>query len=701
MTTPFLDSPIEFLKGVGPKRAELLRKEINIGTFGQLLEHYPFRYIDRSKIDKIIDISSESQTFQLKGIISDLQTTGKGRSVRLTAVLRDETASLELVWFQGIKWVKEKIKPNAVFLVFGKPSVFNGKINIVHPEIELLSEQTESDLQGYKPVYSSTEPLKAHGLDSRGISKLMHVLLENAKGKIIETLPTHILAETKLPSKEVAINNIHFPVNPEYIKWAEARLKFEELLFLQLEIIGHKLARKQNSRGHIFSKVGAFVNQFYKQKLPFELTNAQKRVIKEIRSDLGNGKQMNRLLQGDVGSGKTLVALMVMLIALDNDFQTCLMAPTEILANQHYNTIKRFLDGLGVTVELLTGSTPSSQRKTMLANLRSGELQIIIGTHALIEDAVQFANLGLVVIDEQHRFGVEQRAKLWKKNSLPPHVLVMTATPIPRTLAMTLYGDLDYSVIDEMPPGRKEIKTFHFTDSSRLKVFGFMRQQIKAGRQIYVVFPLINESESLDLKDLMDGFDAISRDFPLPEYAVSMVHGQLKASEKDYEMQRFIKGETQIMVSTTVIEVGVDVPNASVMVIESAERFGLSQLHQLRGRVGRGAEQSYCILMTKDHLSNEARKRIEIMVESTDGFAISDADLKLRGPGDIQGTRQSGMVELKIADLSKDDKILSIARSYAMRILSEDPNLQQPQHQVLSYQLQKNANQRRHWSMIS
>lgn len=701
MTTQFLDNPIEFLKGVGPKRAELLRKEINISTFGQLLEYYPFRYIDRSKIDKIIDISSESQTIQLKGIISDMQTTGKGRSLRLTAVLRDETASLELVWFQGIKWVKEKIKPNAVFLVFGKPSVFNGKINIVHPEIELLSEQTESDLQGYKPVYSSTEPLKAHGLDSRGISKLIRVLLENAKGKIIETLPTHMLAETKLPSKEVALNNIHFPVSQEYAKWAEARLKFEELLFLQLEIIGHKLDRTKNSRGHVFSKVGYFVNQFYRQKLPFELTNAQKRVIKEIRTDLGSGKQMNRLLQGDVGSGKTLVALMVMLIALDNNFQTCLMAPTEILANQHYNTISRLVYGLGANVELLTGSTPGSQRKTMLARLLSGELHIIIGTHALIEDSVQFENLGLVVIDEQHRFGVEQRAKLWKKNSLPPHILVMTATPIPRTLAMTLYGDLDYSVIDEMPPGRKEIKTFHFTDSSRLKVFGFMRQQIKAGRQIYVVFPLINESETLDLKDLMDGFEAISRDFPLPEYAVSMVHGQLKASEKDYEMQRFIKGETQIMVSTTVIEVGVDVPNASVMVIESAERFGLSQLHQLRGRVGRGAEQSYCILMSKDQLSNEARKRIEIMVESTDGFAISDADLKLRGPGDIQGTRQSGIVELKIADLSKDDKILAIARSYAMRILAEDPNLQQPHHQLLANQLQKNAKLRRHWSMIS
>jgi ATP-dependent DNA helicase RecG len=701
MTIPYLDSPIEYLKGVGPKRAELLRKEINIGTFGQLLEYYPFRYIDRSKIDKIIDISSESQTIQLKGTITDLQTTGKGRSVRLTATLRDDSGSLELVWFQGIKWVKEKIKPSTAYLVFGKPSVFNGKINIVHPEIELVSEQTEADLQGYKPVYSSTEPLKTHGLDSRGITKLMHVLLENSKGKIPETIPSHILTETKLPNKELAINNIHFPLTPEYAKWAEARLKFEELLFLQLEIVGHKLARKQNSKGQVFSKIGAYVNQFYQQKLPFELTNAQKRVIKEIRSDLGSGKQMNRLLQGDVGSGKTLVALMVMLIALDNGFQACLMAPTEILANQHFNTIKRLLDGLGISIELLTGSTPNSQRKTLLANLLNGELQLLIGTHALIEDTVQFGNLGLVVIDEQHRFGVEQRAKLWKKNTVPPHILVMTATPIPRTLAMTLYGDLDYSVIDEMPPGRKEIKTFHFTDSSRLKVFGFMRQQIKSGRQIYIVYPLINESESLDLKDLMDGFEAISRDFPLPEYAVSMVHGQLKSAEKDYEMQRFIKGETQIMVSTTVIEVGVDVPNASVMVIESAERFGLSQLHQLRGRVGRGAEQSYCILMSKDQLSNEARKRIQIMVESNDGFEISDADLKLRGPGDIQGTRQSGMVELKIADLSKDDKILAIARGYALRILAEDHNLQQPKHQILAFQLQKNAQQRRHWSMIS
>ncbi len=701
MTTPFPDTPIEFLKGVGPKRAEVLRKELNIHVFNDLLEYYPFRYIDRSKIDKIIDINDEVPFVQLTGVISDMQTSGAGRALRLTATLTDESGRLELVWFQGIKWVKDKIKPATKYLVFGKPTAFNGKLNIVHPEIEAFAEQTENDLQGFKPVYPSTEKLKSFSLDSRGISKLVRTLLDVAKGKIQETIPLQILSETRLPSREVALMNIHFPTNPEYARWAEARLKFEELFYLQLEIIRQKLVRKKNSHGHVFSKVGENLNRFYQQNLPFELTNAQKRVIREIRADLGTGKQMNRLLQGDVGSGKTLVALMVMLIALDNNFQACLMAPTEILANQHFSTIKNLVNGLGIRVELLTGSTPVSQRKPMLAALQNGEVHILIGTHALIEDTVKFAALGLVIIDEQHRFGVEQRARLWKKNTIHPHILVMTATPIPRTLAMTLYGDLDYSVIDELPPGRKDIKTFHFTDAARLKVIGFMRQQIKAGRQVYVVFPLINESETLDLKDLMDGFEAISRDFPLPEYAVSIVHGQLKAQGKDYEMQRFIKGETQIMVSTTVIEVGVDVPNASVMVIESAERFGLSQLHQLRGRVGRGAEQSYCILMTKDQLSMEARKRIEIMVESNDGFAISDADLKLRGPGDIQGTRQSGILELKIADLSKDDKILAIAREYATRILQDDPELSDPKNLLLYSNLQKTGNKTRNWGMIS
>ncbi|MCP4553162.1 MAG: ATP-dependent DNA helicase RecG [Bacteroidetes bacterium] len=701
MSYSFLDTPIEYLKGVGSKRAESLKQELSIHTFDDLINYYPFRYIDKSKVYKIKEINTTNSYIQLKGKISNVRQIGQQRTKRLTAVFSDDTGSIELVWFRGIKWIKDKLVGNKDFIVFGKPALFNNKYNIPHPEIEFEDQEENKLGETLQPFYNSTEKLKAKGLGNKAIGKLTKNLMLKATDILRETLPEEIIQKLKLSSKEEALLNIHFPKNQHLLAKAQSRLKFEELFYIQLNILQSKVNRQQKLNGHVFSKVGKFLNDFYSQNLPFQLTTAQKRVIKEIRIDFGSGKQMNRLLQGDVGSGKTLVALMSILIALDNGFQTCLMAPTEILANQHLKTLSTILEGLHINLGLLTGSTKSAQRKIIHDNLISGELHVLIGTHALIEDNVQFKNLGYVVIDEQHRFGVAQRAKLWKKNTIPPHVLVMTATPIPRTLAMTFYGDLDFSIIDELPPGRKAIKTLHLYDSGRLKLFGFLKKQLTLGNQVYIVYPLINESEKIDLKDLMDGYESITREFPLPEYAVSIVHGKMKATDKDYEMQRFLKRETQIMVSTTVIEVGIDIPNASVMVIENAERFGLSQLHQLRGRVGRGTDQSYCILMSGYKITTEGRKRMEIMVRTTDGFEIAEADLKLRGPGDLQGTQQSGILDLKIADLIKDEKILKYARNLASDILDADPNLSLPNNKLLKSQLIKLFKSRPNWGLIS
>ncbi|MFC1731582.1 ATP-dependent DNA helicase RecG [candidate division KSB1 bacterium] len=701
MLNQFLDTSIEYLKGVGPKRGEMLKKEFGIFTFYDLLIHYPFRYVDRSKFYKVNEINSDLAYVQLKGKISYVQTIGKARGSRLIAGLVDDTGEIEMVWFQGQKWIKDKIKAGKEYIVFGKPSVYNYKFNLAHPEIEAVEDFKIALGETLQPVYSSTEKAKSKGLDSRGLGKLIKTLLVSASGKINESLPNTILKDLRLIQRYDALVNIHFPKDPQILKKAQARLKFEELFFIQLKLIRYKQLRLQKFKGHVFSQVGAYFNSFYKNNLDFELTTAQKRVMKEIRADLGSGKQMNRLLQGDVGSGKTIVALMTMLIALDNNFQACLMAPTEILAQQHFETIQYLLKELGISVKLLTGSTKTADRNILHNELLSGELQLLIGTHALIEETVQFRNLGVVIIDEQHRFGVAQRARLWKKNITPPHMLVMTATPIPRTLAMTLYGDLDYSVIDELPPGRKAVKTYHFYDKERLKVFGFLKKQIKQDRQVYVVYPLIEESQKMDLKDLMDGYESISREFPLPQFAISIVHGKMKSSDKEYEMQRFVKRETQIMVATTVIEVGVDIPNASVMVIENAERFGLSQLHQLRGRVGRGADQSHCILMTSYKLTNEGRKRIETMISTTDGFEVAEVDLQLRGPGDLEGTQQSGIIDLKLADIVRDEKVLKYARNLAIEIIEKDPALKEPQNKPLLFQLNFLNKRKSNWSLIS
>jgi ATP-dependent DNA helicase RecG len=701
MLQPFLQTPVEYLKGVGPVRAALLKKELNIHTFEDLLYFYPFRHVDRSEVAKISEIRSDVAYIQVKGVIKNLQEIGAKRSLRLTATLKDDSGTIELVWFQGIRWVKEKIIPGKEYLVFGKPNLFNNKFNIPHPEIELIEEARILAGEPLQPFYSSTEKLKTKGFHAKGIAKIMSNLVERAKDNIPEILPTSLLHQMKLMSREEALLSIHFPANALQLSHARFRLKFDELFFNQLPMLMNRKERKLKVSSQSFSQIGEHFNTFYHKFLPFELTNAQKRVIREIRQDTGSGKQMNRLLQGDVGSGKTVVALMSMLIALDNGCQACMMAPTEILASQHYVTLRRMLQGLNIKIELLTGSTKTAKRNEIHSALLSGELNLLVGTHALIEDVVQFKNLGLVIIDEQHRFGVAQRAKLWQKNNIPPHILVMTATPIPRTLAMTLYGDLDSSVIDEMPPGRKPVKTIHYYDSHRLRVFGFMKEKIKEGRQVYVVYPLIQESETLDLKDLMDGYESIVRDFPLPQYAVSIVHGQMKPAHKEYEMQRFVKSETQIMVATTVIEVGVDVPNASVMVIENAERFGLSQLHQLRGRVGRGADQSFCILMTSYKLTSDGKKRISTMVSTTDGFEIASVDLQLRGPGELQGTRQSGALEFKIADLAKDGKILQSAREEAEKIIESDPELDNPSNSPLKRHLQYLAMKQKDWGKIS
>ena len=701
MTVNFFETPIEYLKGVGPKRGESLKKELNIFTFGDLLSTYPYRYVDKSIFYKIREIKSDNVYVQTKGTIKNIQQIGSQRSARLVATLSDETGSIELVWFKGIKWLLNKFKAGEEYIVFGKPNIFNNKLSIPHPEIE-VSEKEQSQINSkLQPFYSTTDKLRNQGLDNKAIGKLTKTLVGLAIGNFKENLSFSLIKSLDLIDKEKAMINIHHPETQAILDKAIFRLKFEELFFIQLKLLKLKLVRIEKTQGFPFTIVGDYFNNFYKHVLPFELTGAQKKVMKEIRADLGSGKQMNRLLQGDVGSGKTLVALMSILIALDNGFQTCLMAPTEILALQHYETIIKLVEKLNINVKVLTGSTKKASRKIILEELDNGSLQILIGTHALIEEKVKFKNLGLVIIDEQHRFGVAQRAKLWNKNSILPHVLVMTATPIPRTLAMTLYGDLDVSVIDELPPSRKPIKTYHLNDSQQLRLYKFMKDQIKQGRQIYIVYPMINESEKLDLQYLLEGYEHIIEIFPIPEYQVSILHGQMKPADKDFEMQRFIKGKTQIMISTTVIEVGVDVPNASVMIIESAQRFGLSQLHQLRGRVGRGAAQSYCILMTDEKLSSEAQTRINTMVRTTDGFEIAEVDLKLRGPGDLQGTQQSGILDLKIADIIRDEKILQYARTLAIKLLNEDAHFNKEENLPIKKHLAEISKNNYNWSLIS
>jgi len=697
----FTDKKIEFLKGVGPQRAEVLKQELQIFTFGQLLTYFPFRHVDRSRFYKINEIHQELPYVQIKGKLTNIQLVGQKRAVRMTADFYDETASLELVWFNGIKWIKNAFKTNTEYIVFGKPTLFNQRFNIVHPEIELSSDDNPDKEKKFQPVYYSTEKLKNRGLDSKGISKLTKTLTAMCKGSIDEILPAEVMEKHKLIAREDALIQIHFPADMHALNKAQFRLKFEELFFIQLKLLKHKLIRVEKSTGYMFLKVGLLFHSFYKEHLPFDLTAAQKKVMKEIRQDTGSGKQMNRLLQGDVGSGKTIVALMTILLAIDNGYQACLMAPTEILAKQHYDTISKLLLKLNLKIELLTGSVRAAKRRLIQEQLLKGEIHILVGTHALIEEAVQFKKLGLVVIDEQHRFGVAQRAKLWKKSQNPPHILVMTATPIPRTLAMTLYGDLDVSVIDELPPGRKSVKTVHKYDTARQQLNDFIKNQIKQGRKVYFVYPLIEESEKLELKYLTDGYESISKAFPLPEYQICKVHGQMKSKEKDLEMSRFINRKAQILVSTTVIEVGVDVPNASVMVIENADRFGLSQLHQLRGRVGRGAEQSYCILMTDHKISGDARMRIDTMVRTNDGFEIAETDLKLRGPGDILGTQQSGLIDLKIANIARDEQIIQLTRSTAMDILKEDPELSKEKYKKMAAHLKTIEKQGEIWGKIS
>jgi ATP-dependent DNA helicase RecG len=695
-------TPIEYLKGVGPNRGVLLRKELGIHKYGDLINFYPNRYIDRTRYYKINELQNNVAEVQIIGKIVNVKTVefGKGRK-RLVATFVDDTGQMELVWFQGHKWVRESLKINEVSVIFGKCTSFNGMYNMAHPEIEMLSEHEQSLRSAMQPVYPSTETLTNRGISNRMINKMMQQLFQETQDLFTETLPVYLTAELNLISKKAALFNIHFPKSPEALAKAQFRLKFEELFFIQLQLITKNLFQKHKIKGHPFTIVGEFFNEFYQNHLPFELTGAQKRVIKEIRTDMGSNAQMNRLLQGDVGSGKTIVAFMTMLLALDNGFQACLMAPTEILANQHFIGLSELAKELNLNIKLLTGSSKTVARRTIHEELENGSLQILIGTHALLEDKVKFKNLGLAVIDEQHRFGVEQRSKLWKKNTIPPHVLVMTATPIPRTLAMSLYGDLDISVIDELPPGRKPIQTVHRFDSNRLKVWKFIRDEIAIGRQIYIVYPLIQESEKMDYKDLMDGYESISRDFPLPQYSISILHGKMKPADKDAEMKRFSEGKTNIMVATTVIEVGVNVPNASVMIIESSERFGLSQLHQLRGRVGRGADQSYCILMTSHKLSSDSKTRIETMVSTNDGFEIAEVDLKLRGPGNLMGTQQSGVLNLQIADIVRDRDILALARNHALKILKEDAPLQKPEHATLRAVYMELTKKKNIWNYIS
>jgi len=695
-----LHTSIDYLKGVGPKRGEVLKSELGIYTYSHLLNYFPFRYIDRSRLIKINQISPDLGNVQLSILIRNMEEVGPPRKKRLVAHAYDETGEIVLVWFKGVKWIKSSIQVGKSYVLYGKPTMYNSTWNFNHPDLEL--EQKNKDKIGVlQPVYHSGEKLSKFGLHSKGIENLQRNLIPQVLDVLLPTLSTQIEKKNGFLSIKESYKNIHFPKNPSTLKKALLRLKYEELFFLQLGMTKQKLTTRRKVVGYRFEKVGQFFNEFYAQHLTFELTIAQKRVLKEFRRDLGSGSHMNRLLQGDVGSGKTMVAILTILLAIDNGFQACLMAPTEILATQHFNTISNLLSKLGIEVALLTGSVKKKDRVQIHEDLENGKLGLLIGTHALLEDKVKFSNLGLAVIDEQHRFGVAQRAKLWKKNHHPPHILVMTATPIPRTLAMTFYGDLDVSVIDELPPGRKPVKTVHRFDSSRLRVFQFIEDEIKKGRQVYIVYPLIEESEKMDYKDLMDGYESIVRRFPLPDYSVSIVHGKMKPQDKDYEMQQFVVGKTQIMVATTVIEVGVDVPNASLMVIESAERFGLSQLHQLRGRVGRGADQSYCILMSSYKLSEDGKTRLETMVRTNDGFEIAEQDLRLRGPGDIMGTQQSGVLDFKLADLAKDAQLVQLSKNDVDDLLKIDPDLVLKENQTIRKELVRQTKLKPNWSNIS
>ncbi len=699
-----LQTKIEFLKGIGPTKAAMLQKELGIFTFGDLLQHYPFRYIDKTKFHRIKDIQKDTnESMQFRGIIRRVEVKGDGRKKRLVARFRDPSGAMDLVWFKGIYFIEKSLVVGSEYVVYGKPAFFGTQPNIAHPEIEVVTKNNTELAPTMDAVYPTTEKLKGKGLDPKGIRKVMGILLNQlTEADIPENLPEYVIKKLRFPSRYEALKLVHQPKNNAEMVLGRNRLKFEELFMMQIKILQSKGRNQIAYRGWQFGKIGEYFNHFYFNKLKFELTNAQKRVLKEIRKDLGSGIQMNRLLQGDVGSGKTICAVMSILMALDNGFQTCLMAPTEILAQQHFDGISKDLEGMDITLGFLVGSVKGKKRKLLLEQVANGEIDILIGTHALIEDTVVFKNLGLAIIDEQHRFGVKQRAKLWKKSKPnPPHVLVMTATPIPRTLAMTVYGDLDVSVIDEMPPGRLPVKTVHRNESHRLRVFGFMKEQIAKGHQVYVVYPLIEESETLDLNNLMEGYESISREFPMPQYQISVVHGKMKAADKDFEMQRFARNETQIMVATTVIEVGVNVPNATMMVIENTERFGLAQLHQLRGRVGRGGGEAYCILMSSYKLSNESRHRIKTMCDTNNGFEIAEADLKLRGPGNIAGTQQSGILNLKIADLSKDGKILKTAREIARRIVEDDVNLERPEHLPLKHYMDFVSKAWKGWSMIS
>lgn len=693
---------IEFLKGVGSQRAELLKNELGIKTYQDLVHLFPNRYIDRTKYYKISELSLNNTEVQLVGKIIHIRTIeGKNKAQnRLVATFSDGVNTMDLVWFRPSQWIKERLLLNIPYVIFGKCNFFNGTVSMPHPELETLEEHERNLVGNIQPIYPSSEKLVKKGITNKVFRKLIETLFSEIGNVFYETLPIEMLENLKLLSKGEAVFNIHFPQSQELLTKSRFRLKLEELFYIQIQLVQKNLLNKR-IKGFRFDKVGDFFNDFYHNHLPFPLTNAQKRVIKEIRNDIGTGAQMNRLLQGDVGSGKTIVALISMLFALDNSFQACLIAPTEILATQHFQGISDLLKNTNVKVSLLTGSTKIKERRDIHKDLESGDLQILIGTHAILEEKVKFHNLGLAVIDEQHRFGVEQRSKLWQKNTIPPHILVMSATPIPRTLAMSLYGDLDISIIDELPPGRKPIKTFHLYDTNRSKIYQFIYNEIEKGRQVYVVYPLIEESKSLDFKNLVDGFEQLVVAFPLPKYQIAMVHGQMKPAEKDTEMQKFIEGKAQIMVATTVIEVGVNVPNASVMIIESAERFGLSQLHQLRGRVGRGAEQSYCILVTDMKLSNDSRTRMETMVATNDGFQIAEVDLKLRGPGDLMGTRQSGVLNLKIADIVKDNEILKLARNYAIDLIKIDPNLTKQENQNIAYTLNQLKKNKGIWNYIS
>lgn len=701
MSQSFVETPIEFVKGIGTKRAEWLRSELGIYRAGDLLEHLPFRYEDRTQFIATNQIASDAVSVLLKGVITDVKQVPGKRGARLVATFKDETGTLDLVWFKGARWIASQIPVQQRVVVFGKPAQYQNRWNIAHPEIELESTFVARGGNALQPVYSTTEKLTNRGMSSAGLARAVRTVLSQPDWIWPESLPAYLLQELKMPSKMEAIQMVHLPRTPEEAERARRRLKFEELLMLQLTLLQQKRAQTKDLPGVRFKQVGELFNRFYEDYLSFELTGAQKRVMKEIRADVNTGWHMNRLLQGDVGSGKTMVALLTTLLALDNGYQACVMAPTEILANQHLESFREALNGLDIRVELLTGSVKTAQRRDILAGTADGEVQILIGTHALIEPGVVFKNLGLAIIDEQHRFGVAQRSKLWAKADPAPHVLVMTATPIPRTLAMTAYGDLDVSVIDEMPPGRKPVKTVHRSDAARLAVFQFIEDEVKKGRQVYVVYPLIEESSTLDYKDLMDGYESLTRRFPLPAFRIGIVHGRMKSEDKDIEMERFTSGVSQILVATTVIEVGVNVPNATTMVIESAERFGLAQLHQLRGRVGRGADQSYCVLMTGNELSKEATRRMETMCRTNDGFELAEVDMELRGPGDLMGTQQSGVPDLKMADLMRDREILTTARYIGNRMLEEDPGLELDKHAIINAALKRAREGRTNWSRIS